>query len=57
MTRKQAIQIIKLHGWNPKDQTCSSGNGRMVEKGTSFNEEMGIRPHYTMTELRDWLGY
>ena len=60
ISRKQAIEILKVHGIGPDDQTCSELiNGVMVgvKSGTSFDEEIGFFPEYSLEVIKAWLGY
>lgn len=42
VTRELAIRIIEQHGW----------------VGTaSLDAELGIKSHYSIEDVRDWLGY
>ena len=60
ISRKKAIEILRAHGLGPDDQTCSELiNGKLVgvKSGTSFDEEIGRLPAYSLEVIRDWLGY
>ena len=56
LTRGQAVRMIALHGFKPSDQTAWY-KGRLVQRGTSFDEEVGVRSWYRTRDVRDWLGY
>ena len=60
ISRKKAIEILRAHGLGPADQTCSeliNGKPVGVESGTSFDEEIGFFPEYSLEVIRAWLGY
>lgn len=57
ITRKQAIGLIKSHGWKPEQQTAVDVNGNWVLNGSSFDETFGIKEVYHFKSVREWLGY
>ena len=51
-----AVAIIIEHGWMPNQSTAVDENGNWIQ-GTSFYDELGRKPSYTIKEIMDWLGY
>lgn len=56
ISRARAIKILKDHGFTTKQQTATLG-GKIVESGTSFDEMLGIKDHYNLKVVKEWLGY
>ena len=55
VSKAKALEIIRQHGWLPTDPTATL-NGEWCDDST-FYLEVGDRDAYTISELRDWLGY
>lgn len=49
-------QILQHHHLSLTEQTGFFG-GKLVDSGTSFAEEIGIKDSYSKKEIYDWLGY
>ena len=59
LDREQAIRIIAQHGWQ-SDQCVicvTPCECRSVECPASFDAVLGIKNHYSIEDVRDWLGY
>ena len=55
VTRTEALEILALHSLTPSKPTAFL-DGVACEDST-FDIEMGIRDHYTVREIKHWLGY
>ena len=69
-TRTRALHLIGKHGWGAKSQTAVDTTQEMVfdeemadwrypwvQGGTSFDEMMGVKEHYSYRDIMNWLGY
>jgi len=56
MTRTQAVEMLKEHGFGTFDKTGLDIYGNWIS-GSSFDEQVGVKESYTMAEVRNWLGY
>ncbi len=52
---QQAFAIVESHGFKIDEPTAVK-DGEWV-KGSDFLSEFGQRGYYTLSEVRDWLGY
>ncbi len=57
ISRRQAVGIIKMHGWDPDHPTSWNPETREWYPPSSFDAEVGIKTHYTVREIFNWLGY
>lgn len=55
ISRKYLLKILKAHGLEPAQSTAFK-EGKLV-KGTSFDDEMGIKEEYNLEAVKNWLGY
>lgn len=56
ITRDEAIELLDYHGLDARDQTGIL-NGKLLENGTSFIEQMGKKEDYVLADVLLWLGY
>ena len=56
LSRAYTRQILTDHGWTPTRPTAWWPDGTAVT-GSSFDEEMGVKPWYLASDVRLWLGY
>ena len=57
--RDTALRIIEQHGWEPDQcvicvKPCESVS---IECPATFDAELGIKSHYSIAAVRDFLGY
>ena len=59
LTRLEAVEALARHGLTPKQNTyCGNETTGFCDvDGTSFDDEVGNRPEYTLREVMSWLGY
>lgn len=60
MTRIKALKIIKDHGFKSNQNTAwqKRETGELMEvPRSSFDDELGIKPEYSRSEVYNWLGY
>jgi hypothetical protein len=55
VNRQTVIRALRDHGHQPDSPTVWHGDLGLA--WTSFDAEIGIRDHYTVREVREWLGY
>jgi len=56
MIRQDVLKVLENHGFGPDTQT-EALNGQLVEKGSSFDEMLGIKENYRALDVYQWLGY
>ena len=56
MTRDEVLQSLRAHGLTSTEQTATLW-GQLVPSGSSFDEEVGVKTSYTLSEVKTWLGY
>ena len=52
-----ALSILADHGLGPDDATAYDIKTHIDIDGSSFHDEMGRRPSYSVEALKRWLGY
>jgi hypothetical protein len=63
LDREQAIRIIAQHGWEPDQCGLCDCYAAVREYVTgflcpsSFDAVLGVKNHYSIEDVRDWLGY
>lgn len=57
VTRAQAIRILEMHGLTPYTLTSWNPGTGECDPNSSFYREVGRRDTYTLSEIRNWLGY
>ena len=57
LSRAQALQLIKEHGWGPNTPTAYWPEENTADPHSTFDEEMGIHESYDTRAVFDWLGY
>ena len=57
VTHDHAIRILGAHGFEPDQPQSWYPCCQEYDADSTFYIEVGRKDFYTMSELRDWLGY
>ena len=58
VSRERALEILAEHGIaSASAPTAYDSRTHSWAEDSTFNQQVGVKHHYTLKEIRDWLGY